>query len=201
MKTVKRIACSFMALALVVGLTACSAKPFDHQTMVDYAEEEDFDELDEPEDFIVEYGELLGGSGGDGIYISCDGKDAQYIYDKDINRMGDFPDYDVDEATTMFFASENGYGLFFVITFEETKDAEKFYKKYTDAFASNSEEGKSKGITYSLEHGGGTKSKESYFGAYLNGNTVLVVRAMVEETDYVDGICKAYGVKSPTKVK
>lgn len=200
MKTLKKIACSVLAFSLVTGLTACTAKPFDHQTMVDFAEKQDFDEVDEPDEFIVEYGELLGGSGG-GIYFTGDRKDAQYIYDKDLNRMGEFPDYDVDEATTMFFSDKNGYGMFFVFTFEETKDAEKFYKKYSNAFAPDGEDGKSKGITYVLSHGGGSKDKESYFGVYLNDNTVLIVRAMVEETDLVDGICKAYGVKSPTKVK
>ena len=168
--------------------------------MVDFAEKQDFDEVDEPDEFIVEYGELFGGSGG-GIYFTGDRKDAQYIYDKDLNRMGEFPDYDVDEATTMFFSDKNGYGMFFVFTFEETKDAEKFYKKYSNAFAPDVEDGKSGGITYVIEHSEGSKSKDGYIGVYLNGNTVLIVKAMVKDTELVDGICKVHGVKSPSKAK
>ena len=83
MKVFKKIACSVLALGLVLGLTACAPKTFEYQKMVDFLEDQDMDDIDDHDDFIMEYADVIGTHRTiDGLYIHCDGRDAQDMYDK-----------------------------------------------------------------------------------------------------------------------
>ena len=52
MKTLKRIACSFLAIAMVIGLTACAPKKFDHKKIAKFCEDQDFENCDDFDDFL-----------------------------------------------------------------------------------------------------------------------------------------------------
>lgn len=199
MKTFKKLACAALALTMVIGLTACSSKGFDHKKMIEFSEDQDFDEMDDSDEFVREYGNLAAGrSKSDGIYISCTGSDAQDVYDIVLNRFGELKSYDVEEATALFYSNREGTCMAFVFTLEDEKDAEKLFKKYGKKFARDGEEGKEKGYSYIIESGSGTKSKDTLCGVYLKNSTVIIVRALVSDTDPIDDLCKKYNIISPT---
>ena len=52
MKNLKRLASSFMALTIFLGLTACSAKTFDHKKMVKFGEDHDYEMFDDTDDYL-----------------------------------------------------------------------------------------------------------------------------------------------------
>lgn len=200
MKTFKKIACSVLALGLVMGLTACKPKAFEYQKMVDFLEDQDMDDYDDYDDFIRDYSDAIGmGRDIDGIYIHCDGKDAQDVYDVVLNRFGDFPDYDVEESIAFAMHDEGGFGIGYLFTFEDEKEAEKLFKKYGKAFADDGENGEEKGYSYYIEAGTGTANKDLYSGVYLRGNTVIIIRTMGVDDEFVDDFCEVYGIISPTE--
>ena len=131
MKTLKKIACSVLALGLVMGLTACAPKTFDKQKLIGFLEDRDFEDYDEPEDFYDDFSGIIMGVEGS-AYVYCDGKDAQNVYDTVINRFGALPDCDVDETVTLAIADESGsgYGYGYLFVFEDIKDAEEFFEEY-----------------------------------------------------------------------
>ena len=114
MKTFKKIACSVLALGLVMGLTACAPKTFEHQKLVDFLEDQDLDDLDDPDDFIRNYSDVIG-------------------------------------------------------------------------------------MSRDIEAGDSPSDKEMLTGVYLRGNTVLIIRALGLDSDFVDDFCEVYGVISPTE--
>ena len=61
MKTLKRIACSFLAIAMVIGLTACSQQKFDHKKIAKFCDDQDFECSEDSGDFIDDYGSILTG--------------------------------------------------------------------------------------------------------------------------------------------
>ena len=98
MKAVKRIVCSFLALVMVVGLTACSQRTFEHMKMVRFCQKHDFSECKKPKDFFEFFTRAMGGDNDDdGAYINCTGRHAQSVYDNHLKIMfNDMPDYDVE---------------------------------------------------------------------------------------------------------
>ena len=90
MKALKKIACSVLALAMVVGLTACAPKGFSHKTMQKFCDEQDFELLDDEGDFYEEFVAKTAGQSDDGVYFYGKDKDAQKVYKKIINRFEDF---------------------------------------------------------------------------------------------------------------
>lgn len=200
MKILKKIACSVLALGLVMGLTACAPKTFEYKTMIDFLEDQDMEEYDDSDDFLMDYGDVISMSrDNDGIYIHCDGRDAQDIYDKVLNRFGDMPDYDVTEAIAFAMQDDGGMGVGYQFTFEDEKEAGKLFKKYGKAFASDGENGDEKSYSYYIEGGEGPKDKYLYTGVYLRGNTVIIIRTMGVDDDFVDEFCEVYGLISPTE--
>lgn len=200
MKVFKKIACSVLAFGLVLGLTACAPKTFEYQKMEGFLEDQDMDELDDPDDFIMEYADVIGTNRIiDGLYIHCDGRDAQDMYDKVLNRFGDLPDYDVEESITFALQDETGMGLGYLFTFEDVKDAEKLFKKYGKAFANDGENGEEKSYSYYIEAEKGPADRDLYTGVYLRGNTVLIIRTMGVDDGFVDDFCAVYGLISPTE--
>ena len=164
MKALKRIACSVLALAMVVGLTACAPKGFSHKTMQKFCDEQDFELLDDEGDFYEEFVAKTAGQSDDGVYF--------YGKDKDIG---------------------------FVFTFQNEDDAKKFWKEYGKAFAGGGEKGDEKGYSYYISYVESTSTRASLAGVYLNGNTVLIIRCLSEDTDLTEDLCEAYGVISPTE--
>lgn len=201
MKTFKKIACSVLALGLVMGLTACAHKTFDHQKFIDFCEEQDFNDCDDSDEFFEDYSRVITGSGSDsddGSYISCDGKDAQEIYDVVINRFGDFPDYDMEKSSSMAFCDGKGFGIACLFTCEEERDAEKLFKKLGKAYAEDGENGDEKGYSYYIDSFENSSGREWYTGVYLKGNTVLYIRALGVDDVFVADLCEAFDVISPT---
>lgn len=198
MKTLKKIACSVLALCLVMGITSCAPKTFEKQKLIDFLEDRDFDDYDEPEDFYEVFSSFLSGVEGSS-YIWCDGRDAQNVYDVIINRFGDMPDYDVEETVTLAINDGEGYGYGSLFIFEDTKDAEDFFEEYGEIYADEGEEGDGKGYSYYISSDESAAGRVYYCADYICGNTVLVMRIINVDSDFVDDLCKVYGVKSPTE--
>lgn len=200
MKTIKRLTCAILAAAMIFGLTACKAKEFDHKKLSDFCEEQDFEEYDEYDDFFEEYGKIISFRAEDeGIYMYATKGDAQDLYDDVLNRFKDFPDYDVSEATLFSYGSKEQLTVGYLFTFEETKEAEKLFKKYSRGFADDGESGEEKGYSYSIEAGDGPSGKDTLTGVYLKGNTVLIIRYMGKDSDLVEDMCETFKVISPTE--
>lgn len=200
MTTLKRLACSFMALTMFLGLTACSAKTFDHKKMVKFGEDHDYEMFDDTDDYLESFGEIIIGDRPDeGAYMSATGKDAQEVYDVVFNRFANYPDYDVTEATSVIYFDDDAFIQFYVFTMEEAKDAEKLYKKITKKLVGDDKEkGDEKGYSYYIMFRD-DYSVDEYYGIYLKGNTVLFIQAQEDADELADEICKAYGVISPTE--
>ena len=200
MKVFKKIACSVLALGLVLGLTACKTKEFDHKMLADFCEEQDFEEYDEYDDFFEEYGKIISfRAEEEGVYMYATKGDAQDLYDDVLNRFKDFPDYDVSEATLFAYSDKDQLTIGYLFTFEETKEAEKLFKKYSRQFADEGESGEEKGYSYSIETGDGPSGKDTLTGVYLKGNTVLIIRSMGGDSDLADDMCETFKVISPSE--
>lgn len=195
MKTLKKFACSVLALGLVMGLTACAPKTFDKQKLIKFLDDRDFEDYDEPEDFYDDFSGIIMGVEGS-AYVYCDGKDAQNVYDTVINRFGALPDCDVDETVTLAIADESGsgYGYGCLFIFEDTKNAEEFFEEYGEMYADDGENGDD----YYIVCDKITSGKELYCGVYIRENSVFVIRFIGIDSGFVDDLCKVFGVKSPT---
>ena len=200
MKTLKRLTCAVLAAAMIFGLTACKAKEFDHKTLSDFCEEQDFEEYDEYDDFFEEYGKIISfRAEEEGVYMYATKGDAQDLYDDVLNRFKDFPDYDVSEATLFAYTDMDQLCIGYLFTFEETKEAEKLFKKFSKIYADDGESGEEKGYSYSIEDGETTSGREMLTGVYLKGNTVLIIRSMGGDSDLADDMCETFKVISPSE--
>ncbi len=199
MKTLKRIACSFLAIAMVIGLTACSQQKFDHKKIAKFCDDQDFECSEDSGDFIDDYGSILTGiDKGEGLYIYVTNRDAQKLYNKTLNRLSDFPKYDV-EAATCFAINDDGINVGWLFNFVEKDDAEKFFKKAGKRYADDGEKGDEKGYSYYISENRGSSDRKTLTGIYLRGNTVLVLRSVTGDTDFIEDFCEYYGVISPTE--
>lgn len=200
MKTLKRLTCAVLTAAMVFGLTACKAKEFDHKKLSDFCEEQDFEEYDDFDDFYAAYGDIITfHAAEEGVYMYATKGDAQDLYDKVLNRFGELPTYDVSEATLFSYGDKEQLTVGYLFTFEETKEADKLFKKYSRGFADDGESGEEKGYSYSIETGDGPSGKDTLTGVYLKGNTVLIVRSMTKDSDLVEDMCAYFKVISPTE--
>ena len=199
MKVLKRITCSVLALAMVIGLTACAPKKFDKQKLINFLDDQDFDDYDEPEDFYDDFSGFMIGVEGSS-YVCCDGRDAKNVYKTLINRFGDFKDYDIEETVALAINDGGGYGYGCLFTFEDAKDAGKFFKKYGEMYADDGENGDEKSYSYYIKGDEtNTAGRELYCGIYIRENTVFVIRFLGVDSDFVDDLCEVYGVISPTE--
>ena len=200
MKTLKRLTCAVLTAAMIFGLTACKAKEFDHKMLADFCEEQDFEEYDDFENFYAAYGDIITfHAEEEGVYMYATKGDAQDLYDKVLNRFGELPTYDVSEATLFSYGDKEQLTVGYLFTFEETKEAEKLFKKYGKAFADDGENGEEKSYSYYIETGDGPSGKDTLTGVYLKGNTVLIVRSMTKDSDLVEDMCAYFKVISPTE--
>ena len=204
MKVFKQIACMALVLVMLSGLVACAPKEFEHQTMMDFCEEQDMDECDDLEEFFKESSPILGGISGSvsakGVYYSCKKSDAQEIYDKIFNRFAPYPSYDVEETTAFTYCDEDGLYMGFLFTMEDEKDAKKLLKKYIDQDSETCETGTEKGCEYFIDLGDTPSGKPMAEGFYLIGKTVVMIKGISYNTDFADDFSKAFKVKSPTEL-
>lgn len=201
MKAFKRTACALLAVFMLAGLPSCaaSAKPFEHDKMTDFCGKMDFEECSEPDEFFDAYTRMTAGiMDEEGAYITASGSDAADVYNLFMNRFTDMPSYDVDESTVFAFSGDDGFFMGFVFTFESSKEAGKFYKRFARKFIDDGKETEEKGCTYALSANWETDDQAILYGVYLKDDTVLIVRGICSDTGLADGLCKTYGVKSPS---
>ena len=199
MKTLKKIACSFLALVMVIGLTSCMQQKFDHKKIAKFCDDQDFECSDDFDDFLDDYSSIITGKKtGDGTYIYVTNRDAQKMYNKTLNRLSDFPKYDV-EAATCFAINDDGINVGWLINFVDKEDAEKFFKKAGKRYADDGEKGEEKGYSYYISENKNSSSRKTLTGIYLKGNTVLLLRTVSNDTDVLEDFCEYYGVISPTE--
>jgi hypothetical protein len=199
MKTIKRIACSILALVMVIGLTACTQQKFDHKKIAKYCDDQNYESYDDFDDFIDEYSSIISGMKiEDGSYIYVTDRDAQKIYNKTVNRFSDFPKYDVN-AATCFAINDDGINVGWLFDFADQDDAEKFFKKAGKRYAGDGEKGEEKGYSYYISEDKNSSGGKTLSGVYRRGNTVLLLRTISKDTDVIEDFCEYYGVISPTE--
>ena len=204
MKLVKQVAGLALAFVMTLGFAACTPKEFEHKKLVDFCEEHDIDEADDLEKFFTRAGGLLNvGSTIDdeGIYYSCTDSEAEDVYDTLFNRFGEYRDCDVEKTTSFVFCNKNGYYLVCLFTMEDEKDAEKLFKEFEDVKEDDDDavSGKDKNCSYIISNGENSKGKSVVAGFYMRKNTVLIIRGIYEDSDFVDDLCKEYKIKSPSE--
>lgn len=202
MRVFRKTACALLAAIMLTGLASCaaSAEPFDHQTMTGFCGNMGFEECVDPNELFGAYSRMAAGSAdGEGAYITATGNEANDVYSMFMNRFTDMPAYDVDEATTFVFSGDDGFFMGFVYTFEDEKEAGKFYKRFVRHFIDDGKQAKEKGCTYALSANNGAGGNSELYGIYLKDNTVLIVRGICSDTGTADDLCRTYGVRSPSE--
>ena len=200
MNTLKKIACSFMALAVVVGCTACASKTFDHKKAIKYCEDEDYELFDDVDDYADAFNEIIiGNEPGEGAYIHAVKDDAQDLYDTVFNRFEGYPDSDVNEATSFIFFDEGVFIQSYVITFDDVKDAEKVYKTYAKKLKDEGEKGEEKDYSYFIMERYYGENLKQYCGIYQKNNSIFFIQCNYKKASLVDEICEVYGVISPSE--
>ena len=202
MTAVKKFFCIVLVLTVLTGMTSCASKGFDHKKMVRFSGKQDFEAFDDPEDYLKEYNRIILNKRPDeGAYITATKSDARELYDKFLNPVNSLPSCDIEEFTTVSCNNDERMLMGVLMTFEETKDAEKFYKKFSKKYLSKGDKGEQKGYSYTIYEDEMSKNKTLYWGIYLKGSTVLMVRSICRDTDpdLIDDLCKAYGVIPPSE--
>ena len=200
MNTLKKIACSFMALTVVVGCTACASKTFDHKKAIKYCEDEDYEMFDDVDDYADAFNEIIiGNEPGEGAYIHVVKDDAQDLYDTVFNRFEGYPDSDVNEATSFIFFDEGVFIQSYVITFDDVKDAEKVYKTYAKKLKDEGEKGEEKDYSYFIMERYYGENLKQYCGIYQKNNSIFFIQCNYKKASLVDEICEVYGVISPSE--
>lgn len=202
MTAVKKFFCIVLVLTVLTGMTSCASKGFDHKKMARFSEKQDFEAFDDPEDFLKEYNRIILNKRPDeGAYITATKSDARELYDKLLNPVNSLPSCDIEEFTTVSCNNDDRMLMGVLMTFEETKDAEKFYKKFSKKYLSKGDKGEQKGYSYTIYEDEMSKNKTLYWGIYLKGSTVLMVRSICRDTDpdLIDDLCKTYGVIPPSE--
>lgn len=200
MKTLKRIACSFLVLTMLTGLTSCAAKTFDHKKAVKYCEDENYEMYDNADDYSDVFEEIiLGEHPGEGAYIHADKNEAQEVYDLVFNRFDAYPSCDVNEATSFIFFDKGVFIQGYVLTFDEAKDAEKIFKNYSKRNKEFGEKGEEKGYSYFIIEKKYSDNLKQYIGVYLKNNTVFQIQCNSKKSALVEEICGLYGVIPPSE--
>ena len=198
MKAFNKIACSFLAIAVVMGLTACAAKTFDHQKLTGLCKSAKLEESSDFDEYYKTYRKVSSGSKKEnGAYFTGTKSDAQNVYDNVLNLFEGLPSHDVEEATTFISSDDDGMFAGFVFTLEASEEAEKLFEEYSAAYIGNGNNGKEKGYVYSISSSESKSGRTDLNGVYLKENTVLILRGMSEDTGFAKKFCKTFGVRSP----
>ena len=189
-----------MAVAVVIGCTACASKTFDHKKAVKYCEDEGYELYDDVDDYAGDFEKFISGEWpGEGAYIHAVKDDAQDVYDNIFNRFGAYPECDVNEATSFVFFDQGVFVQGYVLTFDEVKDAEKTFKDYARRFKEDGEDGEEKGYTYFIMEKRYSENMKMYCGIYQKNNSVLFIQCNYKKPSMVDEICENFGVISPSE--
>ncbi len=202
MRNIRKTVCALLAVIMLTSLASCaaSAEPFDHQTMTDFCGELGFEECSDPDELFNAYSRILFSSAdGEGAYITASGDEANDVYSLFMNRFTDMPSYDVDEATTFICSGDDGFFMGFVYTFEDAKEAGKFYKRFVRNIIDDGKQAEEKGCTYALSATINAIGESELYSIYLKDKTVLIVRGICKDTRTADDLCTAYGVRSPSE--
>ena len=195
---------STILIVCVFGMifTGCAGKKskFSHEQLAEYCKEQDIDESEDIEDYMSTAGAAYKTTEG---YISCSGKDAQELYDELVNPVDRLPDLDPVKISACIYSNEdiNGYYQTIMITFDNTDDADEFFKKFPEAFVVEGDdlkkaEGKEK--DYSYNYILSDLASHSFLDSiYIDGDTVMIIRCYVEYTFMVEDIYKEFDIVSP----
>lgn len=198
----KLLSAAVIASVLCLMFSGCAAKTnkFSHEKLAEYCKEQDIDESEDIEDYMSSAGAAYKTTEG---YISCSGKDAQELYDELVNPVDRLPDLDPVKISACIYSNKdiNGYYQTIIITFENTDDAEKFFKKFPKAFVVEGDdlkkaEGKEKDYSYNYILSD-LASKSFLDSIYIDGDTVMIIRCYVEYTFMVEDIYKEFDIVSP----
>ena len=194
MKYVKNALCAALVFVMLISLTGCGASKLSHKKLLQFLEDQKIEDCEDLDDFTKVYGKMKKGSEG---YVSFEGKDAQKLYTKVFNRLNQYPKLDVTSASAVYIYDSDGLNYLFMFTFEDEKDAEKFYKKLSKGIDDPDDEGEEKGIAFTLSNKKKSSKKSNIAGVYLEKNTVLYLRATTTDEDFVDDLCSTFKIPSP----
>ena len=186
MKLLKRTLCTILMISVVLSLSACSASKLSHEKFCKFFNSQDLDECEDYNDYTDIFGKVTKEVGG---YITLKDKKAQKFYEKHFNRTKMYPDCDVTEATSAYVADRDGYTYIFIFTIEDTKDAEKLFKKYSRSLE---EDGEEKDLQYAFTYAEKSNKREVFKAAYLNKNTILIIQANTKDMDFVEDLCEEF---------
>lgn len=194
MKYLKNALCAALIFVMLVSLTGCGTSRLDHKKLAQFLDKQDIDECEDLDDFTKIYGKMKKGSEG---FISVDGKEAQKVYNKIFNRLNQYSKYDITYATAAYIYDSDGLNYLFMFTFEDEKDAEKFYKKLNKQIDNPDDEGEEKGLSFTLSNQKKSTKKSYITGIYLEKNTVLYLRGTTSDEDFADDLCTEFKIPSP----
>lgn len=193
MKYLKNALCLALVLVMLVSLTGCGAGKLNHKKLAQFLDKQDLEDCEDLDDYTKIYGKMKKGSEG---YISAEGKDAQKVYTKVFNRLNQYSKYDVTYATSAYRYDSDGFYYLFMFTFEDQKDAEKFYKKLTKE-VNEDDSGEEKGLSFTLANQKKSSKKSLITGIYLEKDTVLFLRGSTSDEDFADDLCAEFKIPSP----
>lgn len=199
MKVAERILCLLLVLSVVFAMTGCKKASFSQEDVCKYAEDLDFEELDEVED-LYDYVGVGGRMSVDGyVYISLKGQAAEDLFYSFTYRFEpDHPHFDVTETTALYAADDDGICNIITATFEDTKEAEKFFKKYSKSLDyGNEDQGNERSYSYYIgtEKSAGTRTLAR--ALYLSGNTVILLNTSTHDFDVAGDFCDHFKLISP----
>ena len=193
MKYLKNALCLALVLVMLVSLTGCGTGKLNHKKLAQFLDKQDLEDCEDLDDYTKIYGKMKKGSEG---YISAEGKDAQKVYTKVFNRLNQYSKYDVTYATSAYRYDSDGFYYLFMFTFEDQKDAEKFYKKLTKE-VNEDDSGEEKGLSFTLANQKKSSKKNLITGIYLEKDTVLFLRGSTSDEDFADDLCAEFKIPSP----
>lgn len=194
MKIFKKAACLTLSLVMLLGLSGCAPKNFNHKAIEKLAKTLEIDEYDDYEGIYDDIGQM--NKEGEGYFYATD-DEAQEYYDIILNRFKQYEDYDVSEFSVMAFDDESQNYLF-LATFESPEEAKSFYKAYKKQ---NNFENSGKEDNYSYA-GYYSEIDDDRFNArsvYLKDDMVLIIICMKQDidTDLLSPICEELDIANP----
>ena len=198
MKVADKNVCAFLAIAVIVRLTACGSKSFEHQKLIEFCIREDCVESPDFDEYYKSYRRLSSGNEDEnGAYFAGTGEDAQDIYDYTLNLFGGLPPCSVEEASSFIFSDDDGIGAGFLFTLKDPEEAEKLFAEYKNAYMEEGSDGKEIGYEYCIEAEELKNGRTDVNCAYLKNNSVLLLKCISRDTGSARNFCKTFGVRSP----
>ncbi|MBP5775838.1 MAG: hypothetical protein J6W36_09100 [Clostridiales bacterium] len=204
--TIKSVAL-LLVFSFVLGSAGCAKKELNRLNFISAVESYGVEKTDE----MGTLTSLINRRGGkDGYYAAADKDEAEKNSNIFLDRFDTFPDIKTTDfilAAVVEQGSDNRPYPSFVcyMTFDSAATARDAYDTLVDKYG-DTEDGKtgtSSGVTYCIvsdESAAGSNKIGS--GVYLQGNTVIYLRAQCAAKDkykFADTICGKLGLPSPSK--